>query len=134
MPSRSHVPRPNVGYRIRRLANRPEGWPCATLCHYGPDPRRATKAVVSIVAREGAEPDPIKTWHSSGDQDLREDQAVLAQMLAFLDLHSAKRVVMADRILGCPHQEGIDYEGDVCPDPGCAFWIDVDRFTHERRR
>lgn len=90
--------------------------------------------MVSIVAREGADPDPMKTWHSSGDQDIREDAAVLAEMLAFLDLQSVKRVVMSDRILGCPHQEGIDYEGDVCPDPSCAFWIDVDRFTHERKR
>jgi len=27
---------------------------------------------------------------------------------------------MADRIIGCRHKEGIDYEGSTCPT--CPFW------------
>ena len=36
-------------------------------------------------------------------------------------------VAMIDRIFGCPHQEGIDYEGEYCP--VCEFWRGRDRFT-----
>jgi hypothetical protein len=36
-----------------------------------------------------------------------------------------------DGVIGCPHQEGIDYEGEWCPDPRCAFWKGRDRFTGE---
>jgi len=37
---------------------------------------------------------------------------------------------MVDRIIGCPHEEGIDYPlGRTCP--RCPFWAGIDRFTHE---
>jgi len=42
----------------------------------------------------------------------------------------AKSVVMTDRIIGCPHEEGIDYEGSTCPD--CPFWVGRDRWTGKR--
>ncbi len=37
---------------------------------------------------------------------------------------------MTDRIIGCPHQEGIDYQGQWCPVR--EFWKGRDRFTGER--
>jgi hypothetical protein len=37
---------------------------------------------------------------------------------------------MTDRIIGCPHEEGIDYEGAACP--ACPFWAGRDRWTGER--
>jgi hypothetical protein len=39
----------------------------------------------------------------------------------------ALSVVMTGGIIGCPHQEGIDYEGEWCP--VCEFWHGRDRFT-----
>jgi hypothetical protein len=36
-------------------------------------------------------------------------------------------VAMTDGIIGCPHQEGIDYEGEWCP--LCEFWPGRDRFN-----
>jgi hypothetical protein len=49
-------------------------------------------------------------------------------MLAFIEQHTAKTVVVADRIIGCPHEEGIDYpEGKQCP--ACPFWASRDRWT-----
>src|SRR4051812_9319014 len=39
-------------------------------------------------------------------------------------------VVMTDRIIGCPHEEGIDYEGTTCPT--CPFWAGRDRWTGKR--
>jgi len=38
---------------------------------------------------------------------------------------------MTDGIIGCPHQEGIDYpDGEVCQE--CTFWKGRDRWTGER--
>ncbi len=56
--------------------------------------------------------------------------AWLAGTAVALMLVGAKSVVMTDRIIGCPHEEGIDYEGPTCPD--CPFWAGRDRWTGKR--
>ena len=61
--------------------------------------------------------------------DVGNKPEIAAEMLAFMELHRAKSVVMSDGLMGCPHQEGIDYEGEYCPDPACKFWYGRDRFT-----
>jgi hypothetical protein len=38
---------------------------------------------------------------------------------------------MTDGVIGWPHQEGIDYEGQWCADPAWEFWHGRDRFTGE---
>jgi hypothetical protein len=50
-------------------------------------------------------------------------------VLAFIEATGAKTVVMTDGI-GCPHEEGIDYEGATCP--ACSFWAGRDRWTGKR--
>jgi len=35
---------------------------------------------------------------------------VTEEVLAFITEAGAKSIVMTDRIIGCPHEEGIDYE------------------------
>jgi hypothetical protein len=50
--------------------------------------------------------------------------------LAFIREHQVLTVTSVDRIIGCPHEEGIDYpEGQPCPQ--CPFWRHRDRFTGE---
>lgn len=52
-------------------------------------------------------------------------------LLDYLAEHGIKSVVMTDRIIGCPHQEGIDYpEGETCQ--VCTFWKGRDRWTGEK--
>jgi hypothetical protein len=63
-----------------------------------------------------------------GGTDVRSDVAVAEQIGEFIDRHGAKSVALADRIIGCPHEEGIDYpEGTACPQ--CPFWANRDRWT-----
>jgi hypothetical protein len=96
------------------------GYPIATIAFYGPDDQRASKVAVAILTGEDAEPVALERWFSN-ERDLRADPVTEQNMLAFIEEHEAKSVVMADRILGCPHEEGIDYpEGEVCPQ--CPFW------------
>jgi hypothetical protein len=105
------------------------GYPVGTIAFYGPDDKAATKLVVSIVAAEGAEPDPVEKWHA--EQDVRKDALILTEAMDFLREQGARTVTMADRIIGCPHEEGIDYpEGEACP--LCPFWKGRDRWTGER--
>jgi len=101
----------------------------ATVAFYGPDDGRATKVAVGIVRAEGAEPDPLERWVSK-ETDARSDVAITRQIGEFIATHSAKSVVLVDRIIGCPHEERIDYpEGAACPQ--CPFWANRDRWSGE---
>jgi hypothetical protein len=106
-----------------------KGFPIATVAPYGPDDQRATKVTVAIIPAEGADPTDLRRWYSE-TTDVRRDRTIGLEIVAFIKEKGAKSVVIADRIMGCPHEEGIDYpEGSVCPE--CPFWADRDRFTGE---
>jgi len=111
--------------RRRRAAE----FPLATIAAYGPDNTRATKLVVSILPRLD-DPNPImRTWTTEAG-DARTTETIRADAAAFIATHGVKRTVESDRIIGCPHEEGIDYPmGRRCPQ--CPFWAGIDRFTHE---
>jgi hypothetical protein len=107
------------------------GYPIATIAFYGPDDKLATKVVVSVFLGESSEPDFLEHWLSKGDIDVREDLDIGEQILAFLNPPAPRSTVITDGIIGCPHEEGVDYpEGASCPQ--CPFWAGRDRFTHER--
>lgn len=104
------------------------GYPVGTIAFYGPTAHRATKVAVGIATSEGAEPD-VERW-TAEDRDLRFDEETAYQISAFLSERHVLSVVMADRIIGCPHEEGIDYpDGEACPE--CPYWRGRDRFTGE---
>lgn len=102
------------------------GWPMATIAFYGPDLSRASKVVVSIMHTEAGEPAEKRSWFSA-DTDVRHDEAIAQEIVEFVADHEAKSVTMASGIIGCPHQQGIDYDAEWCP--VCDFWKGRDRFT-----
>jgi hypothetical protein len=105
------------------------GYPVATVAYYGPDSKRATKVAVGIISEEGREADPLERWHSA-ESDVRYDQAICEFVVEFIREHKAKSVVMSPGIIGCPHEEGVDYPlGEKCP--ACPFWANKDRWTGE---
>ncbi|HWZ43356.1 MAG TPA: hypothetical protein VNW97_07750 [Candidatus Saccharimonadales bacterium] len=106
------------------------GYPIATVAFYGPTNLLATKMVVSIFLKEEGGPDFMEDRSTDG-VDIRNDERIAEEMTALIQGHNVKSVSMADRIIGCPHEEGIDYpEGQSCSQ--CPFWAGRDRFTHER--
>jgi hypothetical protein len=120
--------------RLRKKAKRGmRGWPIATIVYYGPDLSRATKVAVGIVPAEDAEPSEMRDW-SVETGDVRKDVIVIGEMLEFIESQGALTIIISDGIMGCPHQEGIDYEGEFCPNPGCAFWHGRDRFTGKLKK
>ena len=105
------------------------GYPVATIAFYGPTAQQATKVAVGIVTREGVKPEVLERWYGE-DCDLRRDEETAHQISAFLREQQVLSVVMADRIIGCPHEEGIDYpEGKSCP--SCPYWSGRDRWSGE---
>lgn len=105
-------------------------YPLATVVPYGPNDKLATKLVVSIFTRPGSgEPQAMNKWFCDTG-DVRDDSRVTAEVTEFKRKHRVKDTIVADRIFGCPHEEGIDYpEGGVCPE--CPLWANVDRFSGE---
>ena len=102
------------------------GYPVGTVAFYGPDDRRASKAVVGVIVAEDAEPE-LRSW-SSDTEDVRASEEITDEIAEFLHANNVHSVAMVDGIFGCPHEEGIDYPlGGKCPQ--CPFWANRDRYT-----
>jgi hypothetical protein len=103
-------------------------YPVATIAYFGPDNLFASKVVVGIILTKKDEEDTeLKIWYSSGI-DVRKDENINEEMLDFIKQKGVKRVTMVDRIIGCPHEEGIDYpEGETCQQ--CSYWKNRDQWT-----
>ena len=117
-------------YWIDKMARRKSPrYPIATIAYYGPDDSFASKVVIGIVLATREEPTYMKKWFAS-EIDVRLDERINEQILEFIMQHMAARVTMIERIIGCPHEEGIDYpEDQACPQ--CPFWENRDRWTGE---
>ncbi len=117
------TPRPSDGPVFRSAGQRKappgsgrslRGFPLATVACYGPNGGRATKLVVGIVLEQDQEPVELRRWFTGG-ADIRDDPDTAEEVLAFIDRFGVRSVTMVDRIIGCPHEEGVDYEGPTCP-------------------
>ena len=104
------------------------GWPIATIA-YGRNLSQETKVAVGIVPSENAEVEELRDWKVDRG-DIRADSGIAREILEFIEEHRVRSVAMTDGILGCPHQEGIDYDGEWCP--VCEFWHGRDRFAGQR--
>jgi len=104
------------GQAVKRLGKKAKksfrGYPVATIAFYGPDNKKATKVAVAIVLAAEQEPAELRRWLSD-DRDVRTDAEIATEILTFIDRAGVKTVAMADRIIGCPHEEGIDYGTDL---------------------
>lgn len=106
-----------------------KGYPAGTVAYYGPDNTKATKVVAAIFMEKDSEP-LMKKWFSVNGEEMRRNKKILDEIMVFFRENGVRSVVIAPKILGCPHQEGIDYpEGEPCPQ--CPFWKNRDRFTDE---
>ena len=106
--------KPNTYQLEKRAKKQFHGYPMATVIYYGPTNQVATKVVISI-HDERDEIIEQQKWFS--EKDLRWDEEINSQILDFINCQHAQSVAMPDKILGCPHEEGIDYpNGEVCPE------------------
>jgi hypothetical protein len=107
------------------------GYPIGTIAFYGPNDRCASKATVGVIAAPDTAPVEMRRWFADS-HDIRGDAAIAAEIATFLREHDVRSVSMVDAIIGCPHEEGIDYPaGEVCP--RCPFWARFDRWAAVRK-
>lgn len=112
----------------RKWEGKGPGYPLATIAFYGPDNRYASKVVVGVKPREEGTISVLERWFAD-NLDVRRDPGIGREIQEFLRLHRVRSAVMAEGIIGCPHEEGVDYpEGEECPE--CPFWKGKDRFEH----
>jgi NAD(P)-dependent dehydrogenase (short-subunit alcohol dehydrogenase family) len=107
---------------LRKFGNRGNlGYPVATLAFYGPNDRKASKAVLGIKRDKQAEIELHKWFRSSPQADLRYDVKLQNTWIEIIRREGVKSLAMLEEINGCPHEEGIDYPmGEECPE--CPFW------------
>jgi hypothetical protein len=117
---------PAIKYLRKKAKHGQRGYPVATIIFYGPDDRRASKVAVGIIHQPGEQAAELERWLAT-DRDARDDPRIAEEIRKFITAHEVRTVAMTDRILGCPHEEGIDYEGPTCPQ--CPFWAGRDRAT-----
>ena len=106
---------------LRKKAARAfRGYPIATVAYYGPDKTYASKVAAGIVPKENGDVDYMERWFAKGT-DVRRDDEINQAILKYINKHAAKSVAMMEDIIGCPHEEGIDYpQGEACPE--CPYW------------
>ncbi|MEI6094472.1 MAG: hypothetical protein WCR08_03235 [Gammaproteobacteria bacterium] len=109
-------------YLHKKIQQGMNGYPSATIAYYGPNADMATKVAVGIVLNEDEEPAYMEKWFSS--MDIRRVDFVHLEIVDFVKSFQVKSIfALGDTILGCPHEEGIDYvEGGACPE--CPYWED----------
>lgn len=92
--------------------------PVTTVAYYGPDDKTPTKVAVGIIKRFGEEPIALKRWVG---KDVARDLGIQREIANFIKANNARSVVVTDGIIGCPHEEGVDFPiGEDCP--FCPFW------------
>lgn len=115
-------------YINKQARKRSVGYPIGTIAYYGPTDQLATKVSVTIIDKNDKHL-ALERWYAN-TEDVRIDEEICQQIATFMQQYDVYRIGMIDRIIGCPHEEGIDYpEGEHCPE--CPFWIGRDRWTGE---
>ena len=106
--------------RASRRSKRGRGdYPVGTIAYYGLDDQVATKVVVGILDEQGRVLATRRWYEAEGD--VRISRRITREIAAYLKQHKVVRTVGVDRILGCPHEEGLDFpRGQTCP--VCTFW------------
>ncbi len=103
-----------------RKAIQQGNFPIGTIAYYGPDDQTITKIVVGVLPDEQTNP-ILKKWAGEG---VAQDQETIAAIGKFLQEQQVQKVIMTEGVIGCPHEEGVDFPmGSSCPE--CPFWTNT---------
>ncbi|GEM_PF-397890 len=105
--------------RLRRPSSSspPIEYPIGTVAYYGPDDHTVTKVAAGVIESEDAEPIMMR-WRGS---DVATDPQIQREAMEFFKAHNVQHIAITDGILGCSHEEGVDFpRGQECP--YCPFW------------
>lgn len=120
--------RPQRNILQKRARRGFRGYPVATVAYYGADDTFASKVAVGILPDDKQGVAALERWFAVAGVDVRWDADINRQILDFIEQHQVRSVAVSNGIIGCPHEEGIDYPYDK-PCPKCPFWANRDRWT-----
>jgi hypothetical protein len=96
-------------------------FPIGTVAYYGPNDQTITKVVAGVLPDDKTDP-ILKKWLGEG---IAQDPKIAMEIGEFFQKQKVQKVVMTEGIIGCPHEEGIDYpSGESCPE--CPFWDEAE--------
>ena len=102
---------------LRKVVQSKVNFPIGVLTYFGPDDQTISKIVVVVIPSIGADP-ILRRWQGP---EITNDSKAASEIGKFLKEQKVLEVVMAEGVIGCPHEEGIDYPlGESCPK--CPFW------------
>lgn len=102
---------------FRKAIQNQTQYPFGTIAYYGPDDQTVTKIVAAVLPDEKTNP-ILKKWIGEG---VSQNPETIAAIGKFFQEQQVQNVVMTEGIIGCPHEEGIDFPaGESCPQ--CPFW------------
>ena len=103
-----------------RKAIQQGNFPIGTIAYYGPNDQVVTKIVVAVLPDEQTNP-ILKKWSGEG---VAQDPETAAAIGEFLQEQRVQKVVMTEGVIGCPHEEGVDFPtGESCLE--CPFWAET---------
>jgi len=103
--------------QLRQTLDEKSSYPIGTLMYFGPDNETITKIVAVVIPSKGSPP-IAKSW---SNPEVTSDPRVAAEIGKFYLENKVVDVVMTDGVLGCPHEEGVDYPvGGQCSQ--CKYW------------
>jgi hypothetical protein len=82
------------------VARGDKGYPVATLAFYGPDDKKASKAVLGVIASKGAEPQLHKWFGESPELDLRYDTKLQNAWIEIIRREGVRSLAMMEAIKG----------------------------------
>src|SRR5439155_7347178 len=77
------------------------GYPVGTVAFYGPDAQRASKVAVTVIVAPDTEPVALRRWFAESG-DIRNDVAILDEVVLFLRGHEARSVAMTEGNIRMP--------------------------------
>jgi hypothetical protein len=103
-----------------RKAIQQGNFPIGTIAYFGPDDQNVTKIVVAILPDENSDP-VVRKWVGEG---VAQNKEAAIEIGNFFKNRAVQNIVMTDGIIGCPHEEGVDFPiGKSCTK--CEFWLDA---------
>ena len=104
---------------LRMVIEEKKDFPIGVLAYFGPDDKQISKVVAVIIPDKINSPQ-YKSWKT---ESFETDTKVAKEIGQYFLEHMVKEVVMTDGVVGCPHDEGVDYPtGQPCP--YCPFWTE----------
>jgi hypothetical protein len=102
--------------RFYKAIEEAEQYPIGTVSYFGPNDQEVTKISVVITLSTGSQ--ISNEWHG---ENIAIDPSVAREIGKFLQANGVEQVLMTDGIVGCAHEEGVDYpQGENCPH--CPYW------------